>query len=289
MNIFKMASRFGIRPPAIRRQRKDKVSTSPKTEESSPHVKIKQLKTQVSNLEQNLQQSIHTVDSLKAQLAEYDVLLAHAQCRVAEPTPPAFQDETQALSQTSCVMSPKMKSTRVWIDDLWLCNASENTPLQEAEAYWKNGSPQCALEIVTQAIDSNPFLSPSEEFRCRIFVAAVYHSTGQFDESNRLLGIVLKTITRYTHLDEPRPGDLMSIAHYIQGRNLMELGEFTDAYYSLSRALGTPGYHTKARDYQKNAVIEFTRQVAMGDNASISSSLRPIVSRTECISDEYLS
>ncbi|KAJ6102359.1 hypothetical protein N7486_004786 [Penicillium sp. IBT 16267x] len=277
-----MTSRFGIRP--LRPRRKGKDSTSSKTEELNPDLKIKQLTAQISNLEQNLHQSIHTVDLLKAQLAEYDVLLAHAQCRVAEPTPPAFQLETQPLGQTRSALSPqmnKMNSTRVWIDDLWLCNASENTPLQEAEAYWKNGSPQCALKIVSQAIDSNPFLSPSEEIRCRIFAAAVFHSTGHFDESNRRLSIVLKTIARCTRLDEPRPGDLISIAHYIQGRNLMELGEFTDAYYSLSRALGTPGYHTKARDYQKNAVIEFTRQVAMGDNASISSSLRPIVSRTE--------
>lgn len=286
MNIFKITSRFGI--PPVRLWRKNKESTSPKTAETNPYLKIKQLTAQISNLEQNLRQAIDTIDSFKAQLAEYDVLLAHAQCRVAEPTPPAFQAETQLLSQTNSVLSPKMKSTRVWIDDLWLCNSSDNTPLQEAEAYWKNGSPECALKIVSQAIDSNPFLSPSEEIRCRIFAAAVLHSTGDFDESNRRLVFVLKTIAEFTRLDELRPGDLMSIAHYIQGRNLMELGELTDAYYSLSRALGTPGYHTKARDYQKNTVIEFTRQVAMGDNAPISSSLRPIVSRTENLLDESL-
>lgn len=287
MNIFKITSRFGIRP--VRLRRKDKESTSFKTQEINPYVKIKQLTAEIISLEQKLQQAIDTIDLFKGQLAEYDVLLAHAQCRVAEPTPSAFQVETQTLGQTSFASSPEMKPTRVWIDDLWLCNTSENTPLQEAEAYWKNGSPQCALEIVSQAIDSNPFLSPSEEIRCRIFAAAVFHSTGNYNESNRRISIVLKTIARYTRLDEPRSGELTSIAHYIQGRNLMELGEFTDAYYSLSRALGTPGYHTKARDYQKNSVIEFTRQVAMGDSASISSSLRPIVSRTECVSGEYLS
>jgi len=288
MNIFKMTSRFGL-IRTVRPRRKDKQSTSPKTEEINPYVKIKQLAAQISNLEQKLHQAIGTIDSFKGQLAEYDVLLAHAQCRIAEPTPPAFQVETQPLSETSSVLNPKMKSTRVWIDDLWLCNSSENTPLQEAEAYWKNGSPQCALGIVSQAIVSNPFLSPAEEIRCQIFAAAVFHATGHFDESNRRLGIVMKTIASCNHLDETRPGDLRSIAHYIQGRNLMELGEFIDAYYSLSRALGTPGYHTKARDYQKNAVIEFTRQVAMGDIASISSSLRPIVSRTNCVSDHCLS
>ncbi|KAJ6005673.1 hypothetical protein N7451_003617 [Penicillium sp. IBT 35674x] len=273
----------------MRLRRKGKASTSCKTEEINSYVKIKQLTAQISSLEQNLQQAIDIIESFKGQLAEYDVLLAHAQCRVAEPTPSAFQVDTQTLSQTSSVLNPKLKSTHVWIDDLWLCNTSENTPLQEAEAYWKNGSPQCALEIVSQVIDSNPFLSPSEEMRCRIFAAAVFHSTGHFDESYRRISIVLETFARCTRLDETRPRDLINIAHYIQGRNLMELGEFTDAYYSLSRALGTPGYHTKARNYQKNSVIEFTRQVAMGDNASISSSLRPIVSRPECVSGECLS
>ncbi|KAJ5938965.1 hypothetical protein N7466_002099 [Penicillium verhagenii] len=287
MNILKKTSKFSI--SRLLRQHKDKKSNSSKTEETDPIIKVIQLTAQVVSLEQNLKQAIDTVHSLKAQLAEYDVLLAHANCRVAESTPPAFHIEAHSSNQTSSILIPKMSPTRVWIDDLWLCNAADNTPLQEAEAYWKNGNSQCALEIVSQAIDSNPFLSPAEEIRCRIFAAAVFHSTGHFEESNRRIGIVLQTMEKWTRLNRPQD-DLISIAHYVQGRNLMELGEFTDAYYSLSRTLCTPGYHTKARDYQKNAIIEFTRQVAMEDNKSVSSSLRPIVSRTENVLDEeYLS
>ncbi|KAJ5746286.1 hypothetical protein N7520_011468 [Penicillium odoratum] len=279
-----MTSRFPIRRL---RRRKKKVSNNPETEETDTF-KVQSLIAQIINLEKTLQQAIQTVDSLRDQLAEYDVFLAHSQCRAAiSPSPPpAFQVGTQSAEQISTNISPRMKYPRVWIDDIWLCNAPENSPLQEAEPYWKNGNPQCALEIVSQAIDSNPFLSPAEEIRCRIFAAAVFHSTGNVEESNRRLGIVLQTVARSTRLGEQRAGELSSIAHYILGRNLIELGEFTDAYYSLSRALGTRGYHSKARDYQKNAVIEFTRQMAMGDNASISASLRPIVSRTESSSDE---
>ncbi|KAJ5945621.1 hypothetical protein N7454_002460 [Penicillium verhagenii] len=249
MNILKKTSKFSI--SRLLRQRKDKKSSSSKTEETDPIIKVIQLTAQVVSLEQNLKQAIDTVHSLKAQLAEYDVLLAHANCRVAEPTPPAFQIKAHSSNQTSSIQIPKMSPTR--------------------------------------AIDSNPFLSPAEEIRCRIFAAAVLHSTGHFEESNRRIGIVLQTMEKWTRLNQPQD-DLISIAHYVQGRNLMELGEFTDAYYSLSRTLCTPGYHTKARDYQKNAIIEFTRQVAMGDDTSVSSSLRPIVSRTENVSDEeYLS
>ncbi|KAJ5654242.1 hypothetical protein N7490_001245 [Penicillium lividum] len=283
MNLLKMNFRFSIR--RLRRGKK-KVSNNPGTEETDTF-KVHSLTAQIINLEKTLQQAIQTVDSLKDQLAEYDVLLAHSQCRAAKSPspPPAFQVGTQLAEQTSINLSPKMSYPRVWIDEIWLCNAPENTPLQEAEAYWKNGNPQCALEIVSQAIDSNPFLSPAEEIRCQTFAAAVFHSTANIEESNRRLGIVLQMVA-ISRLGEQRAGELSSIAHYILGRNLIELGEFTDAYYSLSRALGTAGYHMKARDYQKIAVIEFTRQMAMGDNASISASLRPIVSRTESSPDE---
>ncbi|KAJ6036702.1 hypothetical protein N7540_000981 [Penicillium herquei] len=251
------------------------------TEEPNFPFRIQQLTSRIFTLEEDLQKSKHTTDLLRAQLAEYDVLLAHAQCRVGETAPPTFQADEQSTNQTSPAVSPSTKTSKVWIDDIWLCNDAENIPIQEAEAYWKNGSPQSALEIVSQAIDANPFLSATEDIRCRIFAAAVLHSMGRFEVSNRRLGVIIESVSRYSLLNDPRSRDLVGIAYYVFGRNLIEMGEFAEAYYSLSRALGTPGYHNKTRDYQKAAVVEFTRQKVMTETASVSSSLQPIMSQDE--------
>lgn len=282
MKIFHVTSRFRLR------RRKGKKKAVHFESGVTDAFRIQQLLAQIFSLEQNLQKSTRTVESLKAQLAEYDVLLAHAQCRIDTShahAPAAFQLEAEERSspqpRPSEPASPLCSTTRVWIDDLWLCNDTENTPIQEAEAYWKNGSPQSALEVVSQAIDSNPFLSPVEELRCRIFAAAVLHSMGRIEVSSRRLGVIMETTSRYSRVNDTRCKDLIGIAHYILGRNLMENGEFCEAYYELSRSLGTPGYHQKAREYQKIAVVEFTRKSAMADVASISSSLRPVVSRDE--------
>ncbi|KAJ5713603.1 uncharacterized protein N7483_010784 [Penicillium malachiteum] len=257
------------------RRRSRKTVRFESTEETNFPFRVQQLTSRIFTLEEDLQKSNHTTELLRAQLAEYDMLLAHAQCRVGETPPPTFQTDEQSVNQASPAVSPSNKTSKVWIDDIWLCNDAENIPIQEAEAYWKNGSPQSALEIVSQAIDANPFLSATEDIRCRIFAAAVLHSMGRFEVSNRRLGVIIESVSRYSLLNDLRSRDLVGIAYYVFGRNLIEMGEFAEAYYSLSRALGTPGYHNKTRDYQKAAVVEFTRQKVMAETASVSSSLQP--------------
>ncbi|KAJ5629389.1 hypothetical protein N7528_003046 [Penicillium herquei] len=262
-----------------RRRKNSKTVRFEPTEETHSPFRIQQLTSRIFTLEEELQKSNHTTEQLRAQLAEYDVLLAHAQCRVNETSPPTFQADEQSTNQASPPVSPSTKTSNVWIDDIWLCNDAENIPIQEAEAYWKNESPQSALEIVSQAIDANPFLSATEDIRCRIFAAAVLHSMGRFEVSNRRLAVITESVSRYSLLNDPGSKDLVGIAYYVFGRNLIEMGEFAEAYYSLSRALGTPGYHSKTRDYQKAAVVEFTRQKLMMETASVSSSLQPIMSQ----------
>ncbi|KAJ5106766.1 hypothetical protein N7456_003441 [Penicillium angulare] len=292
MRVSKLVAKFGnLRLSKGKKKKSANRLPKSSSEHDSPYFRIQQLTGQIFKLENDLQKSNKKVDLLTAQLAEYDVLLAHSQNRNADTPssrPPTFQIEERRSEQDSYSVSPKMNSPRVWIDDLWLCNDTENTPIQEAEAYWKNGSPKNALEIVSQAIDSNPFLSPAEEIRCRVFGAAVLHSMGQFEVSSRRLEVILETAARYSILDDPRCKDIVGIAYYVFGRNSLEMGRFSEAYYLFSRALGTSGYHEKTREYQKSAVVEFTRQSAMADCASISSSLRPVVCVTEYDSSEEL-
>lgn len=219
--------------------------------------------------------AIDLINFQKAQLAEYDLLLAHALAQTMPSAPTAFQiDEPLPPSP----VSPKPRSTHPWIEDVWLCSDFDVQPIRHAQPKWQNGRPDIALAIVSNAISSNPFLSPTEEARCRLFAAAVMHSLGQYEESNRALDRVLQAISHESIPEGFQARELVGIGHYVQARNFIELEQFSGAFLMLSRALNVTGYGDKARELQQKVFVDFVRHDAAIDQASVSSSLHPLLS-----------
>ncbi|KAJ5610916.1 hypothetical protein N7510_007635 [Penicillium lagena] len=235
---------------------------------------IKCLSNERATLQHDLFEAVETVTSLKAQLAEYDLLVAHLQSRTHVFTPPTpDMDEKPLEIQTSI-----KASAGTWIADIWLSSDNESGPLAEAERQWHDGYPEFAMDIVSRAICTDPFLPPVEEIRCRIFVAALLHSVGRYEESNKRVDFALQMLSRHYLFDSSHTRDFTGMAHYIRGRNLLTLKAFTEAYWSLARALCTPGYHTKTRHYQRKAIEDFTREEAVdGHSVSSKASIRPLL------------
>ncbi|CAL5873378.1 uncharacterized protein PFLUO_LOCUS7652 [Penicillium psychrofluorescens] len=225
------------------------------------------LSNERATLQQDLSEAAETITSLQAQLAEYDLLVAHLQSRTHMSTslPLDIQTSIQA-------------STDTWIADIWLSSDNESGPLAEAEQQWQDGYPGFAMDIVSRTICTDPFLPPVEEIRCRIFVAAVLHTLGRCEESNKRVDVVLQMLSRHYLFDSAHTRHFTGMAHFVRGRNLLTLKEFTEAYWSLARALCTPGYHTKTRHYQRKAIEDFTREEAVdGHSVSSKASIRPLL------------
>lgn len=235
---------------------------------------INRLSNESATLQKALSEAVETITALQAQLAEYDLLVAHLQTRTHMTTPPTpHMDEMPRDMQTSI-----KASADTWIADIWLSSGNESGPLAEAEQQWQDGYPEFAMDIVSRTICTDPFLPPAEEIRCRIFVAAVLHSLGQYEESNKRVDGALQMLSRHYLFDSAHTRHFTGMAHYIRGRNLLTLKEFTEAYWSLARALCTPGYHTKARHYQRKAIEDFTREEAVdGHSVSSKASIRPLI------------
>lgn len=234
-----------------------------------------QLTGENHKLRQDLLEAIDMINFQKAQLSEYDFLLARALSQTMPSAPTAFQiDEPLSMSP----VSPTSLPTQTWIENLWLCSDSDVRPIRHAQRKWQNGRPDIALAIVLNAISSNPFLTPSEEARCGLFAAAAMHSLGQYEESNGRLDKVLRMISRGLIPRGFQARELVGIGHYIQARNLMALEQFSGAFMMLSRALNVTGYGEKARELQQEAFVDFVCHDAANDQASISSSLNPLLS-----------
>lgn len=228
-----------------------------------------------AKVRQDLIEATDNINLQKAQLAEYDFLLAHALARTMHSAPTAFQTDEPLPSPP---VSPQFLPTPVWIDDIWLCSDSDTNSLRHAQRKWRKGYPDVALEIVCNAISSDPFLSPSEEMRCRLFVAAVMYSLGQYEESNQRSEEVLQMISRGLISKGFQARELIGIGHYIQAQNFTALGQLSDAFLMLSRVLDISVYGEKARELQQKAFVNFVCQDAAAENASISSSLQPLLS-----------
>lgn len=271
-----MAPKFLHRLRRFYRRKKNirRAAPAPAPREEEPHQTAAQLTEENDKLRQNLGEAIDMINYQKAQLAEYDFLLAHALSETMSSTPPAFQID-EPLS--TCPVSPKSPSTDTWIEDLWLCSDSDLQSIRHAQRKWANGRPDIALAIVSNAISTNPFLSPSEEIRCRLFAAAALHSLGQYEESTEGLDKALQMISRGLIPQGFQARELIGIGHYIQARNLMNLEHFSEAFIMLSRALDVTGYGEKARELQQKAFVDFVYHDAANDRTSISSSLQPLL------------
>lgn len=279
-----------MRPKFFRRLRRfyrsKKNSRRAGAQEAEPRCQTTtQLTMENDRLRQDLMEAIDVINFQKAQLAEYDFLLAHALAQTMPSAPTAFQiDEPLPPSP----VSPKPPSTHVWIEDLWLCSDFDVQPIRHAQHKWQNGRPDIALAIVSNTISSNPFLSPAEEARCKLFAAAVMHSMGQYEESNRVLDKVLQPISHGLIPEGFQARELVGIGHYVQARNFMELEQFSGAFLMLSRVLDVTGYGDKARELQQKVFVDFVRHDAAIDQASVSSCLHPFLSSRGSVSSSFL-
>ena len=230
-------------------------------------IDIGQLLMDNITMRQDLSRSIQTIDALKSQLAEYDVLLAHAQCIYMNPTFTPAQFEKPSSQSRSASLG--IDTDAIWIDDIWLCANSKAQCLRDAERQWQEQRSRLAMEMILQAIHTDPFLSPAEEIRCRLFVAAVMHSRKEYEESTKTLNLLLEMLSGSPIFNRPPYDDLVGIVYFIRGRNLMEQESFIEAYISLSRALGVPGYHDKAREFQRQTITSFTMKHTTSDGLCI--------------------
>jgi hypothetical protein len=226
-----------------------------------------------------LKEANDTVFEQEKLLAEYDCLLAHSQAREKDCKVKSFRPD-QSIPITPGALSPKLNTNSYWIQDHWFCMNHGIECLRIGECHWGNGNPALALEHVTSFIAAGSFhrdiyLDPLQELRCRLFIAALLHCFEIYEESNERICAIKRLIATDNmeigqHLSETTSNDIIGIAHYIQGRNLKELGRFSEAYLSFSRALEVPYYHEKARAIQEQLIVEETGRIAEvgknGDN-----------------------
>lgn len=237
------------------------------------------LESENVKLHRALKEANDIIVEQKKLLAEYDCLLAHFKARKIDLKFKSFStDQTIPMPLKSC--SPRSTLNSCWIESHWLCIEHDIPCLYEGEFHWKHGNPGLALEHVTDSITAgsfhhDPYLASCQKLRCQVFIAALLHSFGKYEESNRLIDTVLEVIAtdhigagRYDGLfSEPTSKDIPGIAHYVQGKNLKELGLFSEAYLSFSRALEVPHYHDKARNFQEQLIVYETGKFA--DSCSV--------------------
>lgn len=217
-----------------------------------------QLADERNRLLRDLRHAADTIDILDSQLAEYDCLLQDAQSRLAERTDfskPRLATDDKPQLDTNTGLG--------WIEDTWLCSCHNSTLLREAESQWKGGRPQQALITVSRALSTNSDLELADVLKCRLFIAALVHHGGKYEESNERVDSALEMIQEERTMNFAQAREVRAIAHFIKGKNLMGLEEWNLAYWAFLKALYTPGYHAKAQDFQKVAIANCKR----GDTA----------------------
>ena len=247
-----------------------------------------QLESENIELSRDLREATAIIDAQKKQLAEYDFLLAHSQAREIDSTVRSFRPDMNRSSMPIKLLNPRSNPTSSWIQDIWLCIDHDIECLKDAERHWKNGKPASAIQHIKSCINdgSNSYdslIRPCEEMRCRAFIAAVLHSFGKYEDSNRRLDVILQIIANgYMQQSDhgrmfpgPSPWDIVGIAHFIQGRNLLKLGSLSEAYLSFSRALEIPHYYDKARAFQQQAVVDTAAREGTAYACSDTASIRP--------------
>jgi hypothetical protein len=252
---------------------------SPKEGEKFEDWKVELLATANANLALQLKRADQKIKNLTARLAESDLLLAHAQARMGDSTYTALQQDENLMP--GFLKGSKEAGRFKWIDDIWIYTGQDY--LRNAEETWRNGDAESACSILESALTASPFQSVAEGLHCRVFLAAILHAIGKYDESLSQLDFVMNFASSRNEVQRFRYRDIVNTAYFIEAMDFMALERFERAYWSFSRSLQLPGYGEKAREYQIKAIEEFTRQQAADDGASDSLSLRPVISL-----DEYL-
>lgn len=208
-----------------------------------------QLADERNRLLQDLRYALDTIDILDTQLAEYDCLLEKAQLRLSDRT-----DISKPVANEAHKPQVAASTDVAWIEDTWLCSCQNSTLLGEAEDQWKDGRPQQALITASHILSTQPNLELADTLKCRLFIAALVHYGAKHKESNERVDLALRTIQEQAAVNYSQARELRGIAHFIRGKNLMALEEWHLAYWAFSKALYTPGYHSKAQRLQKEVI-----------------------------------
>lgn len=133
-----------------------------------------------------------------------------------------------------------------WLKDIWLSQPSNVDLLGDAEAAWKEKltDPREALHIAAQVCSETT--NRSDVMMCSLFVAAAMLATGKTEEACAYANEVLRESGNHCHYKY-----IAGIAHYLRGRVFLEMHSFRQAYWDFSLAVFTPGYHERAKHFQK--------------------------------------
>ncbi|KAJ5123229.1 hypothetical protein N7448_009326 [Penicillium atrosanguineum] len=254
---------------------------------------FRKLQSENVKLHRVLKEANNTLVEQEKLLAEYDCLLAHFQAREIDLKVRPFRTD-HSIPMPLNSFSLKFTLESCWIESHWFCMNHDILCLYEGEVHWKHGNPGLAFDHVADSITTSSFhhdlyLASCQKLRCQVFIAALLHTFKRYEESNRLIDNILKLIAtghmeagqRDGLFNKPTSKDIYGIAHYVQGKNLKELGIISEAYLSFSRALEVPHYHDKARNFQEQLIVYETGKVAdaCSDRASSRASFRTIYSQ----------
>lgn len=213
-----------------------------------------------NRFQRNLNYALDTIKQMEIQLAEYDFLLMQAQTQLLLRKRTSSMAQSDRAGKSSAV---HRDADAVWIQDTWLCIAENHRLLGKAETTWKTGDAPQALILATQTLSSqSETVDVVDKLICRLFIAALFHCNENYTDSNDHVNIVIHALGERNFPIATAARELGGIARFIQGKNLMACGEWQPAYWALSRALHTRGYHSKARQLQREAIELCTRQEA---------------------------
>ena len=171
-------------------------------------------------------------------------------CKTSAPVDPtSYETEAHSTSDESILDSPPGPDM-IWIEDIWVCSG-KSPYLADAEEVLRRGRPYLAMELAWRVINSNPFLCEIDEMRCRLFVAAVQHEIGLYDDALGSLDIVEKLNESYIAFNNTESPIVTGVTTFIRAQISMNLEDFTEAYWLFEQVLDMPGYGEKARVYQK--------------------------------------
>ncbi|KAJ5488783.1 hypothetical protein N7539_003673 [Penicillium diatomitis] len=234
-----------------------------------------------ADLAMQLDQANQEIQTLRTRLADLGCLLTHAEVQRAHVSELNSISWRKAHLRVAGNAGPLSKSDTAkqhltWIDNIWIC--TDLHYLQQAEQSWKDGDVDAALGHLQTSIARNPFLSVAESNHSRVIIAALLYAKGEYERSLGQLSDVLKLALSCEQQQESVSTEITSLAHFVEGMNLVELGSNEQAYWSYSQSLQLPGYSDQARKCQIRLVEEFTRQQTEDDSTLDNLSLRPVIS-----------
>ncbi|KAJ5179349.1 hypothetical protein N7492_002559 [Penicillium capsulatum] len=265
-------------PKIVMRFRK-KRRRSKETQEPTHHFTIAKLQAQSTMYQHDLEDVREETMQLKKQVAESDWLLCLAQTRLQNLKRLPVTEVGENRPSCNASISPRCNPVPVWIDEIWLCFEANDASLKAAERHWQHQAPRVALEVILKAIQGS-HLSTFEQIRRHLFVAALQFTLERYSESMQCLAMAFGLLDHPSEPHGDHSRELVGLAYYIQGRNLMVAGEFEAAYVSFSRAQSTPGLYRMVRKYQGVVVIDSTGAVPY-DPASVRSLPQPCLNTSD--------